>query len=115
MSNMQYKSVTYAGDVQILKRPPFEGVPITLDFSEVTAKDTATGLKVVKAGTPIGSNGKAANTSSAIGILLFDVLEDRPQGTILKKAYLNTAVAESHSGISYDDAVKAALPMVVFE
>ena len=115
MSNMQFNDATFGGDVQILKRPPFEGIPITLDFSSVTAKDAATGLKIVKAGTPISSAGVTANTSSAIGILLWDVLEDRPQGTILKKAYLNTSVAETHSGVSYDDAVKAALPMVVFE
>ena len=112
---MQFKSVSFAGDVQILKRAPYEGVAISLDFSEVTAKDTATGLKIVKAGTPIGSNGKVANSSSAKGILLFDVLEDRPQGTILKKAYINTSVAETHAGLTYDSGVKSALPMVVFE
>lgn len=115
MSNMQYKATAFGGDVQILKRPPFEGVPITLDFSNVETKDTATGLKVVKAGSPISAAGVVANTSSAIGILLFDVLEDRPQGTILKKAYINKSVAESHCGLTYDAAVKAALPMVVFE
>lgn len=115
MSNMNFESKTYGADVLILKRPPFEGIPITLDFTSVVTTDTDTGRKVVKAGTPISAAGVAANSSSAIGILLFDVLENRPQGTILKKAYLNTAVAESHSGISYDDAVKAALPMIVFE
>lgn len=115
MSNMQFEAKTYAGDVQILKRLPFEGIAITLDFTNVSATDSATGYKVVKAGTPIDKDGVAANTSSAIGILLFDVLETRPQGTILKKAYLNTAVAEEHSGITYADAVKTALPMVVFE
>lgn len=115
MSNMQYNDATFGGDVQILKRPPFEGTPITLDFSDVVTTDTATGLKIVKAGAPISAAGVVANTSSAIGILLFDVLEDRPQGTILKKAYLNTTVAQTHSGVTYDNAVKAALPMVVFE
>lgn len=115
MSNMNFESKAYGADVLILKRPPFEGIPITLDFTSVVTTDTDTGRKVVKAGTPISAAGVAANSSSAIGILLFDVLENRPQGTILKKAYLNTAVAESHSGISYDDAVKAALPMIVFE
>lgn len=112
---MEYKKTTYAGDVQILKRPPFEGVPITLDFTSVATTDSNTGLKIVKAGTPISSAGVAANTSSAIGILLHDVTEDRPQGTILKKAYLNTTVAQTHCGLTYDAAVKAALPMVVFE
>ena len=115
MSNMNYSETSYGADTIILKRPPFEGIAITLDFTSVVTVDTATGRKVVKAGTPISAAGVAANSSSAIGILLFDVLENRPQGTILKKAYLNTAVAEAHCGISYDDAVKAALPMVVFE
>lgn len=115
MSNMNYGSVAYGGDVQILKRPPFEGVAITLDFTSVSDVDTATGKKIVKAGSPLSAAGVVANTSSAIGILLFDVLEDRPQGTILKKAYINTSVAEAHSGVTYADAVKSALPMVVFE
>ena len=103
MSNMNYEAVAYAGDVEILKRPPFEGIAITLDFSEVVGD-------VVKAGTPISAAGVAANTSSAIGILLHDVSKERPQGTILNKA-----VAEAHCGLTYDAAVKAALPMVVFE
>ncbi len=114
MSNMQYEKTTLAGDVNILKRAPFEGIAITLDFTSVVATD-AFGNKIVKAGTPISSAGVAANTSSAIGILLHDVIEARPQGTILKKAYINEDVAETHSGITYDAAVKAALPMIVFE
>lgn len=113
MSNMAYEQTVYAGDVQILKRPPFEGIAITLDFSDVDAG--ADGKKVVKAGAPISAAGVVANTSSAIGILLFDVEEARPQGTILKKAYLNTAVAQTNCGLTYDAAVKAALPMIVFE
>ena len=115
MSNMMFKDAAFAGDVQILKRPPFEGIPITLDFTNVTAKDTATGLKVVKAGTPIDDDGVASNDGDAIGILLWDVLEDRPQGTILKKAYIDLAKAEANCGLTIDAAVKAALPMVVFE
>ena len=108
MSKMEYEKVTLNGDVQILKRPPFEGIPITLDFSDVASG-------IVKAGSPISAAGVVANTSSAIGILLFDVTADRPQGTILKKAYINEDVAEAHASITYDAAVKAALPMIVFE
>ena len=70
---------------------------------------------LVKAGTPIGKTGVVDNTAAVVGILLHDVLEDRPQGTVLKKAYINTAVAEAHAGIEYAAAVKTALPMVVFE
>lgn len=113
MSNMQFETKTHAGDVQILKRIPFEGIPMTLDFSNVSAGSD--GKKVVKAGTPIGASGVADNTGAVVGILLHDVPEERPQGTLLKKAYINTAVAQTHSGVTYDSAVKAALPMIVFE
>ena len=54
-------------------------------------------------------------TATVVGILLHDVIADRPQGTLLKKAYINETVAEAHSGITYADGVKTALPMVVFE
>lgn len=113
MSNMQFESKTVGANVVILKRPPFEGVAITLDFSDVVAGDD--GKKVVKAGSPISAAGVVANTSSAIGILLYDVVEDNPQATILKKAYIDTAKAQTNCGLTYDAAVKAALPMVVFE
>lgn len=111
--NMQYEKTSYAGDVQILKREPNEAIPLTLDFEDVTTK--VNGKKIVKAGTPIGKDGKADNTATVVGILRFDVTEDRPQGVLLKKAYLDTKVAETHSGVTYDATVKAALPMIVFE
>lgn len=114
MSNMQFEQVAYTGDVQILKRRPFEGIAMTLDFSGV-ADTIANGKKIVKAGTPIGATGVADNTATVVGILLHDVVEDRPQGKLLKKAYINTEVAQEHSGIEYAEAVKTALPMVVFE
>ena len=113
MSNMQFEQTTYVGDVQILKRMPFEGIPMTLDFSGVDAGSD--GTKVVKAGSPISAAGVVANTAYAIGILLHDVPEERPQGTLLKKAYINTSVAQTNCGLTYDSAVKAALPMIVFE
>lgn len=114
MSNMQFENKTYAGDVQILKRMPNEAIPMTLDFSSVVATDDS-GKKIVKAGTPIGADGTADNTATVVGILRFDVTEDRPQGVLLKKAYINTAVAQTHSGVVYSSDVKSALPMVVFE
>ena len=108
--NMQYEKTSYAGDVQILKREPNEAIPLTLDFDGVTTTN-AQGKKIVKAGTPIGAAGKADNTATVVGILRFDVTEDRPQGVLLKKA----KVAEAHSGVTYDETVKTALPMIVFE
>ena len=94
MSNMQFEQTKYVGDVQILKRKPFDGIPMTLDFTLVESK-LANGKKVVKAGTPIGAAGVVDNTAAVVGILLHDVTEDRPQGTLLKKAYINKAVAET--------------------
>ena len=111
---MQYEQTKYVGDVQILKRKPFEAIPMTLDFSSVSDK-LANGKKVVKAGTPIGATGTVDNTATVVGILLHDVTEDRPQGTLLKKAYINTEVAKAHSGVTIEAAVKTALPMIVFE
>lgn len=111
---MQYEQTEYVGDVQILKRKPFEAIPMTLNFSSVETK-LANGKKVVKAGTPIGATGAADNTATVVGILLHDVTEDRPQGTLLKKAYINTVVAQAHSGVTIEAAVKTALPMIVFE
>lgn len=114
MGNMQFEQTEYVGDVQILKRKPFDGIAVTLDFSSVSTT-LPNGKKVVKAGTPIGATGVVDNTATVVGILLHDVIEDRPQGTLLKKAYINTAVAEAHSGVTYAAGVKTALPMVVFE
>ena len=111
---MQYEQTEYLGDVQILNRKPFEAIPMTLDFSSVSDK-LANGKKVVKAGTPIGPAGVVDNTGTVVGILLHDTTEDRPQGSLLKKAYIKTEVAKKHSGVTIDQAVKTALPMVVFE
>lgn len=114
LSNMQYEKTEYAGDVQILKRKPFEAIAATLDFSAVNDKTTS-GKKVIKAGTPIGKTGAKDNTATVVGILLHDVTEDRPQGTLLKKAYIDKAIAEEHSGVTYEAEVVTALPMIVFE
>lgn len=99
-------------DVEILNRIPFEGVPMTIDFSNVTDKDAETGEKVVKAGTPVDKDGKPQKTTpftGAVGILLNDVYEGRPQGTILKKAYINHKRVTAHAGITYDAKLVAAL------
>jgi len=111
---MQYEKTEYTGDVQILKRKPFEAIAATLDFSAVNDKTTS-GKKVIKAGTPIGKTGAKDNTATVVGILLHDVTEDRPQGTLLKKAYIDKAIAEEHSGVTYEAEVMTALPMIVFE
>lgn len=105
---MKVSASTVADEVQILKRPGFEAIPITLNSSAFTNG-------VCKAGAPIGAGGVIKNDKNCIGILKEDVYEDRPQGTILKKAYVRNDVITSHYGTAIADTAKAALPMIVFE
>ena len=80
----------------------------------VTITEFANG--VCKAGSPIGADGKIANTADAAGILLYDVYEENPNGSIVKAyATINLANAEANSGLTIDDAVKTALANVTFE
>ena len=110
--DMGFSSVDVGLGIEILNRTKFEGVPMTIDFTSNTSTDAETGEKVVKAGTPIDKDGKvvaATPWTGAVGILLDDVYEDRPQGTILKRAYINTGRAQTNSGKTYDAALVAAL------
>lgn len=110
--DMKVTNYKVGTQVEILNRLPFEGVPMTIDFSSVSDTDADTGEKVVKAGTPINQSGvpqKSTPFTGAVGILLHDVYESRPQGTILKKAYINHKRVTTHAGITYDAALVAAL------
>lgn len=108
IQSMGITETTIADEVQILKRPGFEAIPITLDSTAFTGG-------VCKAGAPIGDGGVIKNDKSCIGILKEDVLQSRPQGTILKKAYVRNDVIKKHYGTEIAEAAKAALPMIVFE
>ena len=110
--DMGYKSTSVGLGTEILNRTKFEGVSMTIDFTSNTSTDAETGEKLVKAGTPIDKDGKAVVATpwtGAVGILLDDVYESRPQGTILKKAYINHKRVTAHAGITYDAKLVAAL------
>lgn len=116
--DMLFESVDIGGQVEILNRSPFEGVPMTIDFTSVTTTDDDTGEKVVRAGMPISAVGAEVKTTpwtGAVGILLHDVYESRPQGTILKKAYINKTAAQANASVTYDSTLEGMLPMIVFE
>ena len=116
--DMLFESVDIGGQVEILNRSPFEGVPMTIDFTSVTTKDDDTGEKVVRAGMPISAVGAEVKTTpwtGAVGILLHDVYESRPQGTILKKAYINKTAAQANASVTYDTTLEGLFPMIVFE
>ena len=116
--DMLFESVDIGGRVEILNRSPFEGVPMTIDFTSVSTTDPDSGEKVVRAGMPISAAGAEVKTTpwtGAVGILLHDVYESRPQGTILKKAYINKTAAQANASVTYDATLEGMLPMIVFE
>lgn len=86
-------------------------------FVPVTITDSKLGTDgVVKAGSPIDASGAISNTGSAVGILLNDVYAENPNGSLIKAfATINTANANANAGLVIDDAVKSALPNIVFE
>lgn len=108
---MNFSETSYASQPEILKRK-LGGeliVPVTLDFSEVS-----TG--VVKAGSPINASGVVDNTATAIGVLLNDVYAENPNGALVQAfAVINETNAEANSGLTIADAVKTALPNLVWE
>lgn len=109
--DMLVENMVFGTGEEILNRPPYKGVSMTIDFTSVVATDD-TGEKVVKAGTPIDKDGKPVSATpwtGAVGILLIDVRESRPQGTILTEAYINTTRAQTNSGLTYDGDLVTAM------
>lgn len=105
------ESAVFGAGAEILNRPPYEGVPMTIDFEDVT-ETSDSGEKVVRAGTPIDKDGApvtATPWTGAVGILLVDVYEHRPQGTLLTGAYIHTGRAQTSSGLTYDGALVTAM------
>ena len=106
---MQVKNTNVTTTPEILKRKLGAEylVPVTITEFE---------NGVCKAGSPIGADGAVANSADAVGILLYDVYEQNPNGSLIKAfAVVNTANAEANTGLTIEDAVKTALPMVIFE
>lgn len=118
---MRIDTLKVGAEEEILNRKEFQAVANTVDFTDVS--DTAdNGLKVVKAGMPVDKDGKPVKSTpwtNAVGILLHDVYEDRPQTAVLKQAYIHTARAQKNSKLTYDGALAAALNLagcrIVFE
>ena len=89
-------------------------------FEEITRDSTAFTNHVCKAGNPIDATGKKVNAESsdgaAVGILLTDVYDSNPNGTIVKAfACVNETNANTNAGITIASGVKTALPLIVFE
>ena len=106
---MNVKNTNINSTPEILKRK-LGGellVPVT-----ITAFDNG----VCKAGSPISANGAIANDSTVAGILLYDVYESNPNGSLVKAyATINIANAEANSGLTIAEDVKTTLANVTFE
>lgn len=85
-------------------------------FEEISLDASAFTAGVCKAGNPISAEGKVDNATAPIGILLSDVYDSNPNGTILKAfGVVNEANANANASITIASAAKTALPLIVFE
>lgn len=108
---MKFKETGVTTQLEILKRKLGGEL-----FGEITLDSSAFTDGVCKAGNPIASDGKVDNATAPIGILLTDVYEENPNGTIVKAfACVNEKNANANANITLASAAKTALPLIVFE
>lgn len=104
---MKFTNTSYAGTVEILASKDFQAIPV-----KVAAPQTGT---VVKAGTPLTAAGASTTGANAIGVLLYDVdTAANPNGAAVVQGIIDATKAQAHSGVTYVDALYAALPGIVF-
>ena len=118
--DMKVENAAFGSGVEILNRPPYEAVAMTINFEDASDdnfKKDEDGEYYAPAGIPVDKDGnpKKSEFSNIVGILLYDVHSDRPQGAVLKKAYINEKRAKDNSGVSDYEGIAEQLPMVVFE
>ncbi len=118
---MRVENAAFGSGTEILNRPPYEAVAMTIDFSSAVSgegfkENEDTKELYVPAGMPINKDGvpKHDETTDVVGILLYDVYQSNPQGAVLKKAYINEKRAKASSGVDYKTFADK-LPMIVFE
>lgn len=105
---MKTTTEVVSGSEEILYKSDYEAEAITLDNAAFTGG-------VCKAGTPMTRTGtKATGADDVFGLLRWDVYETRPQGTVVYMGTINEEAAETHSGVTIDDTMKAAMPRITF-
>lgn len=108
---MEFKTTSVNSQKEILKRKLGGEL-----FKPVTLDSTAFTSGVCKAGTPIAKDGKIDNATAPIGLLLTDVYEQNPNGTlVVAYATINEANANENAGITISDETKTVLSNLVFE
>lgn len=102
---MKFTEVSTAGSVTILANDHY--VAKAYDCSSLTTLATN---GIIKAGTVI-----PANDATAVGVLLSDVeLNSNPNGTVVVHGFIDTAKAQTYSGVTVSANAKTALPMISF-
>lgn len=106
---MKFTTTEIGGGVEILASKDYQSVPIKV------AAAAGASTTIVKAGTPLTSEGAATTGSGAVGILLYDVdTAGDPNGAIVVQGIIDATKAQSHSGVTYVSALYSALPGVIF-
>lgn len=105
---MKFKTTEIGGGVEILASKDYQSIPIKV-------ADPSGNPGLVKAGTPLTEAGESTTGSGAVGILLYDVnTADNPNGAIVVQGIIDAAKAQTHSSVSYVDALYSALPGIIF-
>ena len=105
---MKYSESSVGNGVEILASKDFQAIPVTV-------ATPGSGSHVVKAGTPVTSEGASTTGSGAIGVLLYDVDTDaNPNGAAVVQGIINSEKAQEYSGVTYVSALYSALPGIVF-
>lgn len=104
---MNRNIVTCDGINEILASKDFDAIPIKVALPESGS--------IVPAGTPLTAVGASTTGANAVGILLYDVdVSENPNASIIIRGIINSVKAQEHCGITYANALYAALPMVRF-
>lgn len=113
---MKFANSTIGGTPELLNRARYEAIPMTLDFTSASkmVKTADNGKKYIPSGAIIVAGGKSQDngktvSGALVGINLYDVFEDRPQGAILKKAYIKKAVLLANTGYTESGSAVTSL------
>lgn len=111
---MKFKKTSVGGTVEILAAPDFDAVPFMVTETTAVKAGTPMTLAGKKAAFTAGTGG-AAGTTTAEGILLYDVdPAENPNAALVVRGVIDQKKAEKHSGVSYDaKALKAAVPGII--
>ncbi len=111
---MKFETKKFAGTIEILAADDFTAIPFTV--TETTAVKAGTPMTLAgKKATFTAGTGGAAGTTTANGVLLYDVdPAENPNAALVVQGVINQKKAEENSGVTYDAAaLKVAVPGIV--